>query len=326
MSSTQNRRKFLITTLLSSLIPPVIAKSSIFESQNSFETHPIVLSTWNHGIPANAKAWEVLNNGGTVLDAVEAGVKVAEADPKVSSVGYGGLPDREGQVTLDACIMNENGDCGSVAYLQHIKHPISVARAVMEKTPHVMLAGEGALKFALSSGFKKENLLTAEAEKAWKEWLKTSNYKPIINVENHDTIGMIAIDQKGNLSGACTTSGLSYKMEGRVGDSPIIGAGLFVDNEIGAACATGLGEAIIKIAGSHLVVEMMRQGKSPEEACKIAVERIVKKQKNYKDLQVGFLALRKDGAVGSYALHKGFNYALHNKKGNTLIDSAFYLK
>jgi N4-(beta-N-acetylglucosaminyl)-L-asparaginase len=287
---------------------------------------PMVVSTWDHGLPANEAAWKVLQGGGRALDAVEAGVRVTEADPTVTTVGYGGYPDREGKVTLDACIMDEEGNCGSVAFLQHIKHPISVARKVMEETPHVMLAGEGALRFALSQGFKKENLLTPEAQKAWKAWLKTSRYKPIINVENHDTISMLALDQKGNLSGACTTSGLSWKMHGRVGDSPIIGAGLYVDNEIGGACATGMGEAVIKMVGSHLVVELMRQGRSPQEACEAAVNRIVSRQKNHKDLQVGFLAMNKAGQTGAFAIHSGFNYAHHNGQQNTLIDAKSYMK
>jgi N4-(beta-N-acetylglucosaminyl)-L-asparaginase len=187
---------------------------------------PIVISTWNFGVKANGAAWEVLKNNGRALDAVEAGVKIPEGDPKERSVGYGGRPDRDGRVTLDACIMDEFSNIGSVACLEHIKHPIAVARAVMEKTPHVMLVGDGALQFALSQGFTKENLLVEESEKEWKEWLKTSQYKPIANIENHDTIGMIALDSSGNLSGACTTSGMAYKMHGRVGDSPIIWCGI----------------------------------------------------------------------------------------------------
>jgi len=280
---------------------------------------PIVLSTWNFGLAANVDAWKVLSKGGRALDAVEAGAKVPEADPTETSVGYGGLPDRDGHVTLDACIMDENGNCGSVAFLQDIMHPISVARAVMEKTPHVMLVGEGARQFALANGFEKINLLTPESEKAWKEWQKKSEYKPVINIENHDTIGIIALDSAGNLSGACTTSGMAYKMHGRVGDSPIIGAGLYVDNEIGAATSTGLGEEVIRIVGCHLVVELMRQGHSPEEACRLAVERIVKKNPaKAKEIQVGFLALNKKGEYGAYCLQKGFTYAVHDASGNVM--------
>ncbi|HRI41201.1 MAG TPA: N(4)-(beta-N-acetylglucosaminyl)-L-asparaginase [Bacteroidia bacterium] len=289
---------------------------------------PIVLSTWDHGIPANVAAWDVLSKGGRALDAVEAGVRVPEADPKVQSVGYGGLPDRDGRVTLDACIMDEHAGCGSVAFLEHIMHPISVARLVMEKTPHVMLVGEGALKFALDHGFKKEELLTPESKKAWEEWLKTSEYKPVVNWENHDTIGMIALDAKGDLSGACTTSGMAYKLHGRVGDSPIIGAGLFVDNEVGAATSTGVGEEVIRICGSHLVVELMRQGNAPEDACRIAVERIVKNQpEKSKNIQVGFLALNKHGEYGAYCLQPGFNYAVKSGRvENKLFDGKSFYK
>ncbi len=291
---------------------------------------PIVLSTWRFGIAANEAAWEVLKNNGRALDAVEAGVKVPEGDPNERSVGYGGRPDRDGRVTLDACIMDEFSNIGSVACLEHIKHPISVARAVMEKTPHVMLVGEGALQFALLQGYKKENLLVEASEKEWKEWLKTSNYKPVANIENHDTIGMIALDGAGNLSGACTTSGMAFKMHGRVGDSPIIGAGLYVDNEIGAATATGHGEEVIRIAGCHLVVELMRQGRSPQQACEEAVSRIVKLTKNrnkdLKDIQVGFIALNKKGEHGAYCVQGGFNYAKYDNSGNRLIDADYFLK
>ena len=290
-------------------------------------TKPIVFSTWNFGLQANEAAWKILSNGGKALDAVEAGAKVPEGDPKETSVGLGGLPDRDGHVTLDACIMDEQGRCGSVAFLEHIVHPISVARMVMEKTPHVMLVGEGALQFALANGFKKQNLLTKESEKTWREWTKKAEYKPIINVENHDTIGIIALDSNGDLSGACTTSGLAFKMRGRVGDSPIIGAGLYVDNEIGAATATGVGEEVIRIVGCHLVVELMRQGNSPEQACKLAVERILKKNPaKAKEVQVGFLALNKNGEYGAYCLQKGFNYAKYDNSGNTLIDSTLSYK
>jgi N4-(beta-N-acetylglucosaminyl)-L-asparaginase len=291
---------------------------------------PIVVSTWRFGIEANAAAWEVLKQNGRALDAVEAGVKIPEGDPTERSVGYGGRPDRDGRVTLDACIMDENSNIGSVACLENIKHPISVARAVMEKTPHVMLVGDGAFDFALSQGFKKENLLVADSEKEWKDWLKKSEYVPKANIENHDTIGMIALDANGNLSGACTTSGMAFKMHGRVGDSPIIGAGLYVDNEIGAATATGHGEEVIRIAGSHLVVELMRQGKSPQQACEEAVHRIIKltkaRNKNLTDIQVGFIALNKSGEVGSYCIQGGFNYAVYDATGNRLIDAPYYLK
>ena len=288
---------------------------------------PVVLSTWNHGLAANEAAWKILSSNGTALDAVEKGVMVTENDFTNLSVGLGGLPDRDGNVTLDASIMDHKGRCGGVAFLQRIKHPVSVARLVMEKTPHVLLVGSGAQKFALANGFHLESeTLSPEAEEIYKNWLKTGQYKPAINTENHDTIGMIAIDANGNLSGACTTSGLAYKMYGRVGDSPVIGAGMYVDNEIGAACATGVGEAVLRICGSFLIVELMRQGYSPGEACRKAIERLILKNPDFKEVQVGFLALNKRGEHGAYSLQKGFNYALADNNGNKLFDSEYKLK
>lgn len=326
---SSNRRDFLKKSAIASLavaLPSVSLKASTGLSSGKINK-PIVLSTWDFGLQANEAAWKVLSNGGKALDAVETGVRVVENDPKERSVGYGGRPDRDGRVTLDACIMDDNYNIGSVAFLEHIKNPISVARAVMEKTPHVMLVGEGALTFALSQGFKKENLLTPESEKEWKEWLKKSEYHPPVNIENHDTIGMIALDAHGNLSGACTTSGLAYKMNGRVGDSPIIGAALFVDNEVGAATATGHGEEVIRTVGTHLVVELMRQGKKPEQACREAVERIVeitkKRGKNLRDIQVGFIAINKNGEYGAYCIQDGFSFAVYDKKGNRMQKSDF---
>ncbi|CAD0224980.1 N(4)-(beta-N-acetylglucosaminyl)-L-asparaginase [Chryseobacterium sp. D764] len=329
-----NRRSFIkklgIATAALAVNPLDLMAAELPEPIVTAVNKPIVLSTWNFGLKANEEAWTILGKGGKALDAVEKGVRLVELDPKERSVGYGGRPDRDGRVTLDACIMDENYNIGSVACLEHVKNPISVARAVMEKTPHVMLVGDGALQFALSQGFKKENLLTPESEKEWKEWLKTSQYKPIANIENHDTIGMIALDAQGNLSGACTTSGMAFKMHGRVGDSPIIGAGLFVDNEVGAATATGHGEEVIRTVGTHLVVELMRQGRNPQEACKEAVDRIVKiaqrRNKNLKDIQVGFIAINKQGEYGSYCIQDGFNFAVYDQKGNRLEKPEFALK
>ena len=297
-----------------------------FENISSYKNGglPIVISTWNHGIAANKVAMDIIKNGGNALDAVEAGVRVTESDPEMMSVGYGGLPDRDGHVTLDACIMDHTGNCGAVSYLQHIKNPISVARKVMEETPHVMLSGKGALDFALVKGFEMENLLTEKAENLWKEWLVTSQYKPIVNIENHDTIGLLAIDEKGNISGACTTSGLAWKLHGRVGDSPIIGAGMYVDNEVGGACATGVGELVMKTLGSFLIVELMRQGMNSQEACEEAVMRIVTKEE-YKDMQVGYLAIDKNGNYGAYAIHPGFNYALHTNGENEMHDAESFV-
>lgn len=296
------------------------------DQEKPVKAQPIVISTWNHGMAANEAAWQVLKKKGSALDAVEAGVRVTESDAENHSVGLGGLPDRDGNVTLDACIMNHEQECGAVAYLQDIENPISVARKVMEDTPHVMLVGKGAKEFALSKGFIETKLLTAEAEAEWLKWKASQEQKsPEINHENHDTIGMLAMDDDGNLSGACTTSGWAYKLPGRIGDSPIIGAGLFVDNEVGAACATGMGEAVIRVAGSSTVVELMRQGHSPEEACKMVVKRIQKKHKNLKNLQVGFLAINKEGETGAYSVYSGFNFALRNKSENKLVDAKYDL-
>lgn len=319
-----NRRRFLSLGPLAGLLPSLTFEATTSSITPPPASGPLVIATWKQ-IKANEAAIAVLSKGGSALDAVEAGVRIPEADPNDTSVGYGGLPDRDGRVTLDACIMDEKGNAGSVTYLEHIMHPISVARAVMEKTPHVMLSGEGALAFALSQGFKKENLLTKESEQSWREWLKTAQYKPVINIERHDTIGMLAIDSKGNISGACTTSGLAYKMNGRVGDSPIIGAGLFVDNEIGGACATGLGELVMRTCGSFLVVELMRQGRTPQQACEEAARRITSKQE-YKDVQVGFLAVNKQGQHGAYSIQPGFNYTLYQAQNNRVLEAASFLK
>ena len=288
---------------------------------------PLILSTWNHGIPANADAWAKLKETGSILDAVEWGVRNTELDMDNLSVGLQGLPDREGITTLDASIMTGDGSCGSVAFVRQVKHPISLARALMEKTPHVMLAGEGARQFAISQGFPmEEEKLSPKAQVAYDKWKVASQYKPVINIENHDTIGMIGIDANGKLAGSCTTSGLAYKMHGRVGDSPIIGAGLYVDDEVGAATATGLGESIIRICGSFLIVELMRQGRSPQEACEEAVKRLIAKNKNINDIQVGFLAISKYGEVGAFSVHPGFNFAKASESGNLLIDAKSHFK
>ncbi|TKK68546.1 N(4)-(beta-N-acetylglucosaminyl)-L-asparaginase [Ilyomonas limi] len=328
------RRRFIQTA---SLGLSTLFTQNLFAKNNAVKK-PIVISTWKEGINANKAAWNVLRNNGRALDAVEQGVMVTENSINCC-VGLGANPDRDGYVTLDACIMDETGNAGSVAAIERIKHPISVARKVMENTPHVMLVGEGAQQFAVAQGFPMEpQILSDSARKAYEEWLKKSEYKPKVNIENsgafapnklsngnwnHDTIGMVAMDAAGNLSGSCTTSGMAFKMHGRVGDSPIIGAGLYVDNEIGAATSTGLGEEVIKICGTHLVVELMRQGLSPEAACKAACERIVKRNKgNVKDMQVGFIAINKQGEYGGYCIQSGFNFAVcYGDDHNELIDA-----
>ncbi|RYU91549.1 glycosylasparaginase [Mucilaginibacter terrigena] len=333
-----NRRKFLkltaVTASLTAISKYSPAKVLAYKATNKY---PIVISTWDFGIAANQEAWKTLVKGGRALDAVEAGVRIPEADMKNHTVGRAGYPDRDGHVTLDACIMDEFGNCGSVAAMENIAHPISVARLVMEKTPHVMLVGDGATQFAVEQGFKKEKLLTPESYRDWKKWLKTAKYSPVLNIENkqhrpgskynHDTIGMLALDAKGNISGACTTSGMAFKLHGRVGDSPIIGAGLYVDNEVGGATSTGVGEEVIRNVGSFLVVELMRQGYSPEDACKEAVNRIIKKKpETAKDIQVGFLAINKKGEYGAYAIQEGFSFAVcdANRQDLLIPGKSFY--
>ncbi len=326
------RRKFLKNSAIGSagmLSAPLIASckkesKTVPTKEASIKIQPVVVATWN--VPnSTAKAWEVLNAGGNALDAVEKGVMEEEADVNNQSVGKGGRPDRDGNVTLDSCIMDKNGNCGAVVYLQNITHAVSVARKVMEDTPHVMLAGLGAEQFAYEKGFSKENLLTEKSRQEWLEWKKTSKYEPIINIENHDTIGMLAIDKNGDISGACTTSGMAYKIGGRVGDSPIIGAGLFVDNEVGGATATGVGEEVVKTVGSFLIVELMRQGKSPQEACEEAVNRIVSKNDNYKNFQIGYLAINKKGETGSYCIQSGFTYREYSEEGHKNIPSGSFI-
>ena len=317
---------------------PLLASGSASGSETSSVrfTKPVVVSTWDSGISANAAAWKVMERGGRSLDGVEAAARSAE-DEASCCVGLAALPDRDGFVTLDACIMDEKANCGAVSYLQNIKHPISVARKLMETTPHVMLSGDGARQFAIENGFPVEDgKLSPESEKAWKEWLKKSEYKPVVNIENrkpggsvsqfapysfddgspnHDTMGTIAMDKAGNLSGAVTTSGMAYKIHGRVGDSPVIGAGLFVDNEIGAATSSGVGEEVIRICGTHLIIELMRFGRTPEQACRETVMRIIKRDPaKASKFQVGFVAISKKGDVGAFAIQKGFSYSVTNSQ------------
>jgi N4-(beta-N-acetylglucosaminyl)-L-asparaginase len=302
--------------------PNVFMDLPLFENKTA--TGPISVTTWNFA-EANRTAGELLSKGASALDAVEQGVRVEESNIKNQTVGKGGAPDRDGNVTLDACIMAPNGNFGSVCFLENIEHPVSVARKVMEETPHNMLVGEGAYQFAIKQGFEPVNLLTPESEANWKKWLEEKEYRPIINIENHDTIGMLCLDEKGDIAGACTTSGLAYKMRGRVGDSPIIGSGLFIDNEVGGAVATGLGEEILKNVSTFLIVELMRSGKSPQEACEIAMDRIIKKNPDYKNFQVAFIALNKKGEVGSFCIHPGFTYLKYKNSENTELKSKTYL-
>jgi len=311
------RRKFIATGTAGLL-------ATALKAERFPEARPesLILSTWRFGVPANEAAMAALREGKSVLDAVEAGVRVPEADPSVSSVGYGGYPDRDGRITLDACIMDGDGRCGSVTFLQHIMHPVSVARKVMEQTPHVMLSGEGAYRFAIEQGFEPVNLLTAEAEADWNKWVQDNHYQPLPPEDIHDTIGMIAMGRNGKIAGACTTSGIAFKMHGRVGDSPIIGAGLFATNGVGAATATGVGEEVIRIAGSAIVVELMRHGKSPQYAVEEAIRRIAGHVGDKgKTMQLGMLALDAKGRYGAFSLAPGFQYACTLNGITTLFNS-----
>ena len=307
------RRDFLRSSVLGLAVPSSLMNADTLQTNKD---NPVICSTWNFGLPANELAWKVLDSGGKAMDAAEAGARHAESDQENSSVGFGGLPDEKGNVTLDACVMDSTGNAGSVAFLQNIKHPVSVARKVMEETKHVMLVGEGARQFAVSNGFEEINLLTEESEKNWKKWLKER--REMTPHETHDTLSVLVQDKMGDLAGACTTSGWAYKMHGRVGDSPIIGAGLFVDNEIGCAAATGLGEEVIKTTGSFLVVELMRQGYDPTKACEEALNRVIKAHNGNPDFQIGYIALRKDGEIGSACLKWSFEYALARGGENKL--------
>lgn len=328
-----DRRRFLEIPVLGL---PLLAASRVFgNSRPQNEKGAVVVSTWDSGRTANAAAWPILAKGGASLDAVEAGGRASEDEPSCC-VGLQAWPDRDGKVTLDSSIMKGNGDCGAVSFLERIKSPVSVARKVLENTPHVLLSGIGAQEFAVSQGFPLESgKLSPDAEKEWKKWLEKSKYQPIINIENrkstsqllpppyifddgsfnHDTMGTIALDTKGKLAGMVTTSGMAFKIRGRVGDSPIIGAGLFVDDEVGAATSSGVGEEVIRTCGTHTVVEQMRLGRSPEAACREAVRRVIKRDpKKAKEMQVGFVALSRTGEIAAFAIQKGFSYTVTSSK------------
>lgn len=331
------RRDFLKDTPLAGVGLTVAAALTACEtgSENQTDTAvgstekraegPIVIATWN--VPESVEiAGKMLADGKKALESAIEGVAYEEANEENTTVGKGGAPDRDGTVTLDACVMNSDGNCGAVLAVENITHVAALARKVMEETPHVMLSGKGAELFAYDQGFPKENLLTEHSRKAWENWKTKSEYKPVINVENHDTIGMLCMDSDGDIAGVCTTSGAAYKMKGRIGDSPIIGSGLFIDNEVGGAVATGLGEEVVKTVGSFLVVELMRNGKSPQEACEEAIRRIVAKGDRYKEFQVGYVAINKAGEVGAYAIHEGFSYTKYQNGENTNTPSGFYAK
>ena len=335
-----NRREFIQFSFLG--LPLLASEPRPYQPTSEAYSKPLVVSTWDSGIRANAAAWKVLARNGSALDAVEQAARSAE-DEVSCCVGLNANPDRDGKVTLDVSIMDERSNCGGVAFVQRIKHPISVARRLMETSPHVLLVGDGAEQFAVENGFTREReKLSDTARQAWREWLKTSRYQPGVNIENqkpprntpvtpkrlsdgkpnHDTMGTIALDRDGHLSGACTTSGMAFKVHGRVGDSPVIGAGLFVDNEVGAATSSGVGEEVIRICGSHVIIELMRMGQSPERACEEAIRRIVKRDpEKAKSFQVGFIAIGKSGEIGAFSIQKEFTYSVTNASTNRVFES-----
>ena len=298
-----NRRLFGV---LSSLTSVAVAQSARAALPLDGTDGPLFIATWPFGLPACKQSWGSLNAGGSVLDAVEQGIRVAEADTEVDSVGVGGIPNANGVVQLDACIMDgTNQKAGAVAALEDYPHPISVARQVMEKTKHVFLVGQGAKDFAAQQGFEQQDLLTPQQREKWKQWL-TENGKDVPK-GSHDTISLLGIDAERRIAGGCSTSGLAYKLHGRVGDSPLIGGGLYVDGEVGAAGATGVGENILRYCGTFLICELMRQGKTPTEACIGAIERIAHgDRKKPADLSVNFIALDKQGRWGAAGTDDSF--------------------
>lgn len=357
MSSLVSRREFIKSGTKLGVGAVALNKLANAQSTKKPGFRPIVIASGN-GLRAVEKAMEIIKGGGSCLDAVIAGVNINEDDPEDMSVGYGGLPNEEGEVELDASVMHgPSCRAGAVGALKYIKNPSKVARVVMERSDHIFLVGEGALKFALAHGFKKENLLTDKARETWLKWKETmssqdnwlseeqaavlgeggslSTSKELADVLRHyGTINCLAIDLKGDISGVTSTSGLSWKIPGRVGDSPIIGAGLYVDNGVGAAGSTGRGEANIKICGAHTIVESMRHGLSPEQACMDALERVVKTTKEKRllndkkrpNFDLTFYAINKQGEYAAAALWSGKKFALHNGKEGKLYDCAYLFK
>ncbi len=275
-------------------------------------TDPVIVSTWPFGKASNDEALRILTQGGSGLDAVEKGIWVTENDLSNSSVGAGGMPNAKGVVQLDACIMSGPGHrAGSVAAIEGIRHPISAARRVMEKTKHVMLVGSGAREFAL-----KEGLETAEmpTEARRREWLLWKSKQENADGKNHDTIALILLAPDGHFYGGCSTSGWAYKLSGRVGDSPIIGGGLYVDDQVGAAGATGLGENVMRYCGSFQVVSFMQRGATPTEACLETVKAIARKDPKGSDLSINFIAVDKKGRYGAAGSAQGFSYSVTTPK------------
>lgn len=282
---------------------------------------PVIISTWHFGLRANEAGIPIIGGGGSALDAAEAVARSAESDRTTRSVGYGGYPDRTGRITLDASVMTHEGRCGAVAALENIEHPVSVARAIMEKTPHILLAGNGAYQFARDIGHQHKNLLTLEAQESYEKWSESEPAAPRhADQDNHDTICILALDSYGKMAGCCTTSGLAWKMHGRVGDSPIIGAGLYVNGNIGAAAVTGYGELAMRSLAAYRTALLLRDGLSPSEATKKCILQIIEEIPGASELQLALLALTPDGRFGGYSILPGFQIAAYSQGENRLID------
>jgi N4-(beta-N-acetylglucosaminyl)-L-asparaginase len=344
MGSEMNRREFLKVTATAGAVAGTQAGMGSAAPVPAAGV-PIVISSVN-GMKATAKAMEVLKGGGKPIDAVIAGVNIVEDDPDDHSVGYGGLPNEDGEVELDACVMDGlTCRCGAVGGLKYIKNPSKVARMVMERTDHIFLVAEGALKFALRMGFRKEDLLTEYSRQKWVEWrsklsatdawLTEEEAETVLGdvVKTHGTINCLAVDPNGNIAGTTTTSGLAWKIAGRVGDSPIIGAGLFVDNEVGAAGSTGRGEANIKVCGAHTAVEMMRLGKSPQQACLEVIKRVIKTTKEKRllfpdgrpNFNINFYAVNKKGEYGAASIYPA-RFTVNAGDESRMLDTVFLFK
>jgi len=286
---------------------------------------PVFLSTWVWGKAANERAAEVFKSGGSLLDAIEKGINVPESDPNVMSVGYGGLPNAEGVVELDAAIMDgARHRAGSVCNLHMIKNPISVARLVMEKTRHTTLAGDGAFRFALKMGFEPQTLLTPQSLQKWQEWKADPRHKTFwISPENHDTIGMVGTDGKGHVVAGCSTSGLAFKLPGRVGDSPLVGCGVYADDNVGAASATGDGDLMTNYCTSISIVHFMARGASPQDACVELLKHMVKTDPQNKAAEASVIAINTQGEIGAASMNDGphFKYALWRNDESQLLES-----
>ncbi|MGE4618819.1 MAG: N(4)-(beta-N-acetylglucosaminyl)-L-asparaginase [Planctomycetota bacterium] len=306
-----HRRNFLLQGVAAGaglLASPGLRGQESSGSQNP--EVPVIISTWPFGEAANIEALSVLKNGGSALDAVERGVMTAEANPAITSVGFGGFPNREGEVELDAAICEgKTRDGGAVCGLTGYRHPIQVARKVMEESRHLILVGKGATSFARAQGFEEQETLSDGAREAYRKW-REKHPKADGKPEGHDTLGLVAMSTSGSMAAACTTSGMAWKLPGRVGDSPIIGHGLYADDQVGGCVATGVGEEISKICGSFLVVELMRQGATPDQAIEEALDRIINRVPANRKIEAAFVALRRDGVTGAGSIGSGFHYAV----------------